>query len=165
VDQQPPDIGDGEALASRDLHAREGKQAGHLAGAADEQGHGSAVLAADVDLPFEDEDHVFGGRVLFIEDFAGFGDHLSTMRGKPHAVFEGQSMQWADVVESGCDLFGRSGTGRRNDGGGEHPGTSGVCFSRIAHCMPRRWYELGSHLLMKTWELPGNCGGPMRASV
>ena len=71
---EDPAIGDSEALAAIAFHARERQQAGHLAGAADEQGHGAAVLAAHVDLALEDEHHLLGRGAFLEENFAGAGD-------------------------------------------------------------------------------------------
>jgi len=118
-----------QILPAVGLHAREGKHAGHLSGAADEQGHGSAVLAAHMNLAFEDEHHMLGRSALFVEDVAGAGDHLGAVAGEPEAVFEGQAVERADAVEGLGYLFdwGRQGGGC--NGEGKHPGTSGCSSS------------------------------------
>ncbi len=120
-----PDRRDGEALPAVGLHAREGEYAGHLSCAADEQGHGATMLAADMNLAFEDKDHVLGRGAFFKEDIAGVGDELLAVASEPEAVFKGQAMERADAFEGLGDLFGRRGQDGRGDGGGEHPGTSG----------------------------------------
>ena len=71
VNQQRPNGRDGESLAAVALHARKRQHAGHLPGAADEERHGAAVLAAHMDLAFEDEHHVFGRSAFFEENVAG----------------------------------------------------------------------------------------------
>ena len=81
--EQRPHIGDGKSLAAGSLHARERQQAGYLTGAADEQGHGTAVLAAHMDFAPEDKDHPLGGRALLEENVAGVGDVLLAMAGQP----------------------------------------------------------------------------------
>jgi len=124
-----PAIGDGESLAAVAFHAGKGQQAGHLPGAADEQGHGAAVLAADMDFAPEDEHHVLGWCAFFKEDLTGSGNQLTAVMGEPETVFQSQAVQRADAVDGFRDFFGGSRTGRGSDGGGEHPGTSGLAVS------------------------------------
>ena len=81
---------DGEALSAVAFHAREGEHAGHLSSAADEQSHGAAMLTANVNLAFEDEDHVGDRSALFEQDVSHVSEVLLTMAGEPEAVFEGQ---------------------------------------------------------------------------
>jgi hypothetical protein len=79
-----------------------------------------------MDLPFEDKDHVLGRSPFFVKDFAGGGNLLSAMTGKPEAVFKRETVERPNAIEGGCDLFDRR-RGRRGDnGGGKHPATSGA---------------------------------------
>jgi hypothetical protein len=59
-----------------------------LPSAADEEGHGAAVLAADMDLALEDKDHVGDWSAFFKEHVASVGDVLLTVAGEPEAVFQ-----------------------------------------------------------------------------
>jgi hypothetical protein len=93
-----------------------------LAGAADEQGHGSAVLPADVDFPVDDEDHLFGGSAFLEEDVPGIGPQFAAAAGEPEALVEREAVERADTFERGCDFFNRRGSGRRDDGGRRHQG-------------------------------------------
>ncbi len=54
VKDEAPTLLCGESLASVTGHARVGEQAGHLAAAADEEGHGAGARTADVELALED---------------------------------------------------------------------------------------------------------------
>ena len=122
VDEQRPHGRDGESLAAVALHAREGQHAGHLSGAADEERHRAAVLAAHVNLALEDEDHVLGRSAFFEQDVAGIGHVFLAVTGEPHAFLEGQAVEGADVLEGVGDFFGRCGSRRCDNGGGKHAG-------------------------------------------
>ncbi len=124
VNEQRRDRGDGKSLAAGGLHARKGQQAGDLTGASDEQGHGTAMLTADVNFALEDEDHVLGGRAFLEENVAGVGCVFLAMCSEPEAILDGQSVQGPDAIEGGRDFFNGSGTGRGGNGGGKHPETS-----------------------------------------
>jgi hypothetical protein len=97
-----------------------------LAGAADEQRHGTAVLAANVDFALEKKDHVLGRSTLLEENVAGVGHVFLAVASDPEAVFDGKAVQGNDSVEGGRDFFNGRGTGRRGEEGRSHPGTSGV---------------------------------------
>ena len=131
-DEERPEGRDGESLSAVAFHAGKGEHTGHLPGAANKQGHGSAVLAADMDFALEDEDHVQDRRAFFEEHIAGVGDKLLAVAGQPEAVFQGQAMKGDDAVEGFGDFIDRGGRGRRGDGWGEHEGTSGRDSFRIA---------------------------------
>ena len=119
--EERPHGRDGESLAAGGLHAREGKQAGHLTGAAYEQLHWSAALPTHVNFTFEDEDHAIGGLAFFEEDVAGLRDDLFAMLREPQAIFKRQALQGADTIECSRDGFSGCRTGRRGQGRGKHP--------------------------------------------
>jgi hypothetical protein len=100
-----------------------------LAGAANEKGHGTTALAANMEFAFEDKDHVLGGSAFLVENVAGLGDVLLAVASKPEAIFIGETVQWADAFEGNRDFFYGSGTGRRGDGWGKHPGNLRVTDS------------------------------------
>ena len=78
-----PGLADGEAIAAVGLHAGVGEFAGHLSGAADEEGHGAGVAASDVDLAAEDEVEVDCGLVLAEDEVAIGSDALGAVGGDP----------------------------------------------------------------------------------
>src|SRR5271166_3763880 len=94
---EDPAVSDGEALAAVAFHPGKGQQAGHLSGTADEQGHGAAVLAADMDFAPEDEHHLLSGCAFFKEDFAFGGDELIAVAGEPETVFQREAVQRANA--------------------------------------------------------------------
>ena len=122
MNQQRPDRRDGESLAAVALHAREGQQAGHLPGAADKQRHGAAVLAAHMNLAFEDEDHVLGRSAFLEENVARIGDVFLAVTREPQTIFKRKAVERADVIDGFRDFFKRRGSGGSDDGGGKHPG-------------------------------------------
>ncbi len=79
-----------------------------------------------MDLAFEDEHHVLGRSTLLKQNVAGVGHKFLAMAGEPEAILGRQAVQRADVVDGGRDLFERSGSGRRGNVRGKHPGTSGA---------------------------------------
>jgi len=113
MNQQSPDGADREPLTARGLHAREREQASHLAGSADKQLHGAAALTADVNLPFEDQDHPVGWLAFFEENVSGLRNDFFAMLRKPEAVFEGEPLERRDALKRGRDILSGRGTGRR----------------------------------------------------
>jgi hypothetical protein len=83
------------------------------------------MLATDMDLAFENEEHVLGGGAFFKEDVAGVCDELLPMAREPEAIFKGKSMKGTDAFEGFGDFLGRGGRGESGDSWGEHPVTSG----------------------------------------
>ena len=81
VNLKRPAGSDGVAIAAVGLHAREGELAGHCASAADPHGHGAAIVAAHVDLTFEDEDHAVSGTTFSEDHGAVFADALFAVGG------------------------------------------------------------------------------------
>ena len=92
VNQQDPHRGNGESLAAVALHARKRQKAGHLSGAADEKRHRAAVLAAHMNLAFEDEHHVLGRSTLLKQNVTGAGHKLLAMAGEPEAILGRQAV-------------------------------------------------------------------------
>jgi hypothetical protein len=79
-----------------------------------------------MDLSLENEDHVFGGSILFVKDFARLGHDFLPVAGEPEPVFKGKAMKGANMIESVCNIFDRSESKRGDNGGGKHPGPPGV---------------------------------------
>jgi len=126
VNEERPHRRSGKALPAVALHAREGQQAGHLPGAANKQRHGAAVLAAHMDLPFEEKHHPLRRSAFFKQHIAGVGHKLLAVPGQPQAVFQRQPVQRTNALQGSRNLFSGRGTGRRLDGRGKHPGPPGA---------------------------------------
>jgi hypothetical protein len=50
-----------------------------------------------MEFAFEDEDHVLGESAFFVENFAGAGDILAAVAGKPEAILIGETVQGPDA--------------------------------------------------------------------
>ena len=87
---------------------------------------GAAVLPAHVNLALEDENHLSAGAPSSKRTSPASAIDFLAMTGQPKSVFKGQAVQRADVIDGLRDLFGGRGTGGWGQGGGKHPGTSGV---------------------------------------
>src|SRR5579863_2131610 len=74
--QEGPDWRDGETLAARRFHPREGQQSRHLSRAADKELHRTAALPAHLNLALENKDHAIRGLALFEKNVAGLRDDL-----------------------------------------------------------------------------------------
>ena len=108
-DIERPDGADGEAFAAVVLHAREGKLAGHGAGAADEEGDVACAPAPYLDLAAEDEVHVVGRVVFAEEDGTVWADTLVAVGCEPGVFLFTQAVERADGAESGDNLGDRRG--------------------------------------------------------
>ena len=80
-----------------------------MSGAADEQGHGAAVLAADMNLTLENEDHVGDGGALFKEHIAGVGDVLLPWRASQRRSSRGRP--WSGPMRSRASAISSAGVG------------------------------------------------------
>ena len=125
MDGEGPAFADGDAVATVRLHAREGELAGHLAGAADEEGDGAGVAAADLDLTAEDELEAIAGSALKEDDGTVFADELIAVGGEPGVLLVGEAIERRDGTQGLDDLGDGCGAGRRRD---EELGRAGKQF-------------------------------------
>ena len=108
-DIERPDGADCEAFAAVVLHAREGKLAGHGAGAADEESDVACMAAAHLNLAAEDEVHIVGRVVVAEENGAVGADALVAVGREPGVFLFGKAVELGDGAESGDDLRERRG--------------------------------------------------------
>ena len=117
-DVERPDGPDREAFAAVVLHAREGKLAGHGAGAPDEERDVACMTAAHLHLAAEDEVHIVGRVVVAEENGAVGADALGAVRREPQVLFLSEAVELGDGAErsdnfwDGCRLGWRAGKDR-----------------------------------------------------
>ena len=105
-DVERPGVADAVAVAAVALHARVGKQAGELADAGDEEREVAALVAADVDLPGEQDVHA-GGRIAFAEEHGSGADFaFDAVLRDPEVFLVGEAVEGFDLAQGRDDLGG-----------------------------------------------------------
>jgi hypothetical protein len=84
------------------------------------------VLAANMNLAFEDEDHMLGRSAFIVKHVTWIRRHFLTVTRQPQAIFKRQAMQGANAIEGFGDLFDWCRSDRRDDGEGKHRGLQGT---------------------------------------
>ncbi len=110
VEVERPGGADGEAVSAVGLHAGEGKLAGHLAGAADQEGWGWRGGGGRGSRP-EDEVEAVAGVAFEEDDGAVIADGLVAVGGEPGVLLFGEAVEGSDGAQSGDDV--RKGCGPR----------------------------------------------------